>query len=187
MQQDFDTARREMVTRQLEPRGIDDPRVLAAMGRVPRHRFVPDASADQAYADHPLGIGLGQTISQPYMVACMTQLLAPAPQHRVLEIGTGSGYQTAVLAELAAEVVTIERHIELASRARAALEDLGYRNVTVRTGDGTVGAPDLAPFDRILVTAGSPKLPPLLEEQLVPGGWIVCPVGNQEMQELVMC
>lgn len=185
MNYDFETARLEMVARQLKPRGIDDPQVLAAMGRAPRHRFIPGANAAEAYADHPMGIGMGQTISQPYMVACMTQLLAPEPPHRVLEIGTGSGYQAAVLAELVSEVVTIERHAELAEQARVVLAELGYGNVTVLTGDGTVGVPHLAPFDRILVTAGSPKVPPLLLDQLAVGGAIVCPVGGQDVQQLI--
>ncbi len=174
-----------MVERQLRARGIRDERVLEAMGRVPRHAFMPAPLRYLAYHDRAVSIGKKQTISQPYMVALMTELLRLRPDDRVLEIGTGSGYQTAILAELAAEVVTIERHAVLAERARAAVASLGYTHVTVIVGDGTQGHAERAPYDAILVTAGAPKAPPSLEAQLAIGGRLVCPVGPREVQELV--
>ncbi len=169
-----------MVGRQIEARGIRDPRVLHAMRTVPRHRFVPEALLDSAYDDSPLPIGLGQTISQPYIVAYMTEALRVDPTHRVLEIGTGSGYQAAVLAGLAKEVFTIEIVPELGERARQSLAALGYANVHVRIGDGYGGWPDQAPFDRIMVTAAPEQVPQPLIEQLAVGGRLIAPVGRFE-------
>jgi len=176
--------RERMVDEQLARRGITDARLLAAMRKVPRHLFVEEALRDRAYGDHPLPIGEGQTISQPFMVATMTQLLALKGEEKVLEIGTGSGYQTAILAELARRVCSIERVAGLAARARQTLEALGYTNALVRTGDGTYGWPDEAPFDRILVTAGSPAVPPPLFQQLAEGGRLVIPIGDSHSQLL---
>lgn len=181
---DYTEARRNMAASQLRARGIHDPDVLRVMEEVPRHLFVPPDLASQAYEDRPLDIGAGQTISQPYMVALMTELLAIEPHHRVLEVGTGSGYQAAVLAALAREVITVERLEKLAQAAAGRLRDAGYANVRVMVGDGSAGAPDHAPFDRIIVTAGSPSLPPALKEQLAPGGRLVCPVGPRHAQRL---
>jgi len=175
-----------MVERQIEARGIRDGRVLDAFRRVPRHRFVSDADVDRAHDDHPLSIGLGQTISQPYMVASMTQELQLSGGERVLEIGTGSGYQTAILAELAAEVFTVERLEVLSRRAEQTLDELGYTNIHFRVGDGTLGWPDEAPFDRIIVAAGAPKVPGPLKEQLADGGRLVIPVGGVGMQQLMI-
>jgi protein-L-isoaspartate(D-aspartate) O-methyltransferase len=175
-----------MVEEQLAGRGITDARVLDAMRRVPRHRFVEEALRDRAYGDHPLPIGEGQTISQPYMVAAMTQLLRLTGREKVLEIGTGSGYQTAILAELARRVCSIERLPTLATRARRTLEVLGYTNAVVRTGDGTYGWPDEAPFDRILVTAAAPSVPAPLFQQLTEGGRMVVPVGQTQSQTLTV-
>ncbi|MEX1185965.1 MAG: protein-L-isoaspartate(D-aspartate) O-methyltransferase [Gemmatimonadaceae bacterium] len=171
-----------MVEHQLRARGIRNPTVLAAMARVPRHRFVAEQYRDLAYADQPLPIGLEQTISQPYIVAYMTEAAAISSGDRVLEIGTGSGYQAAVLAELARDVYTIEILPELATRARAVLEELGYRNVHLRTGDGYVGWPDHAPFDAILVTAAPDHVPPALVQQLAIGARMVIPVGTGEQE-----
>ncbi|HKB25951.1 MAG TPA: protein-L-isoaspartate(D-aspartate) O-methyltransferase [Methylomirabilota bacterium] len=175
-----------MVEEQLARRGITDARVLAAMRRVPRHLFVEEALRGRAYGDHPLPIGEEQTISQPYIVALMSELLELAGPEKVLEIGTGSGYQTAVLAELAGRVCSIERLPRLAERARALLEQLGVTNVWVRVGGGTLGWPDEAPFDRILVTAGGPSVPPPLFQQLVEGGRMVVPIGDAENQRLTV-
>ncbi|MBI3626040.1 MAG: protein-L-isoaspartate(D-aspartate) O-methyltransferase [Candidatus Rokubacteria bacterium] len=175
-----------MVEEQLVRRGITDPRVLDAMRKVPRHLFVEEALRDRAYGDYPLPIGEGQTISQPYMVGIMTQLLQLTGREKVLEIGTGSGYQTAVLAELARRVCSVERIPSLAARARATLEALGYTNVWVRTADGTFGWPDEAPFDRILVSAASPSVPEPLFEQLAEGGRMVLPVGDTVSQILTV-
>lgn len=172
-----------MVEEQLKARGIRDPRVLDAMARVPRHLFVPDAGRGEAYGDHPLPIGHGQTISQPYIVAFMSEALRLEPTHRVLEIGTGSGYQAAVLAELAGEVFTIEIIDDLAVRARQTLTDNGYRNVTVRTGNGYLGWPEHAPYDRIMVTAAPDEVPRALVEQLKIDGLMAIPVGTG-LQEL---
>jgi protein-L-isoaspartate(D-aspartate) O-methyltransferase len=178
--------RERMVEEQLIARGVTDPRVLAVMRRLPRHRFVQEALQDRAYGDHPLPIGEEQTISQPFIVGLMTSLLELSGREKVLEIGTGSGYQTAVLAELARRVCSIERLPRLAERARATLEGMGYDNVWVRVGNGTLGWPDQAPFDRIIVTAGGPSVPPPLVQQLADGGRLVVPVGTPENQELTV-
>jgi len=180
-----DAARERMVKEQIEGRGIKDPPTLAAMRKVPRHLFVPGASADQAYGDFPLPIGQGQTISQPYIVAFMTEALGLHGGESVLEIGTGSGYQSAVLSHIAGKVHTIEIVPELAAEARARLERLGYRNVTVRAGDGYAGWPDAAPFEAIMVTAAAPRIPEPLKQQLADGGRLVLPVGD-EYQELIV-
>lgn len=174
-----------MVREQLKGHGIDDERVLRAMDKIPRHLFVPENLRARAYEDCALGIAVGQTISQPYMVGLMSQLMELQPSDRVLEIGTGSGYQAAVLAELAAEVVSIERHAELAHRAEALLRDQGYDNVTVILGDGTQGYPEGAPYDAIVVTAGGPRVPESLGRQLTLDGRLVCPVGPRKVQELL--
>lgn len=175
-----------MVAEQMRARGIRDQRVLDAIRRVPRHLFIPSESRDDAYKDHPVPIGYRQTISQPYIVAFMTEALRLEPHHRVLEIGTGCGYQTAVLAELAAEVYSIELIEPLAARAREALDELGYRNVHTRTGDGYAGWPEYAPFDRVIAAAAAEDVPPALVAQLVEDGILVLPVGvfQQELQVL---
>jgi protein-L-isoaspartate(D-aspartate) O-methyltransferase len=175
-----------MVETQVARRGVSDPRVLAAMRKVPRHRFVGEALRDRAYGDHPLPIGENQTISQPFMVGLMSELLALRGTEKVLEVGTGSGYQTAVLAELSRRVCSIERRAALAAAARALLEELGYTNVWVRVGCGTLGWPDEAPFERILVTAGAPAVPPPLFEQLAEGGRLVLPLGDDSGQTLTI-
>lgn len=166
-----------MVEKQLELREVAHPATLAAMRKVPRHRFVPADLQPQAYADHPLPIGHGQTISQPYIVACMTEQIAPTRTTRVLEIGTGSGYQAAVLAEICAEVYTIEIIPALADQAAAVLHSLGYKNIKTRTGDGWKGWPEAAPFDAIIVTAAAETIPPPLLAQLKDGGRMIIPVG----------
>jgi len=173
----FEAKRQAMVARQLKGRDITDPRVLAAMGKVPRERFVPQDLRDLAYEDHPLPIGLGQTISQPYIVALMSQWAEVKPMDKVLEVGTGSGYQAAVLAELTDRVFSIELLPELAAAARTRLRELGYGRVQVRSGDGYKGWPEEPPFDAILVTATAPEVPPALKEQLKEGGRLVIPVG----------
>ena len=179
--------REAMVATQIAARGISDPRVLAALRKVERHRFVPPEVRDAAYGDHPLPIGHDQTISQPYVVARMTELARVHPGARVLEIGTGSGYQAAVLAELAAEVYTIEIVEPLAKEAAERLRALGVRNVTVRAGDGYRGWPEHAPFDAILVTAAPPRIPQPLLDQLAQGGRLVAPVGEEwGTQELIV-
>ena len=175
-----------MVEAQLRRRDIADDRVLAAMERVPRELFVPEPFRNQAYDDAALPIGEGQTISQPYMVARICETLALRGSERVLDVGTGSGYQAAVLAELAAEVHTIERHASLAERARAALVEAGYERVIVHVGDGTLGDPEHAPFGAIAVAAAAPELPPSLYEQLERGGRLVVPVGGLGGQELLL-
>jgi protein-L-isoaspartate(D-aspartate) O-methyltransferase len=176
---DYEEQRRQMVENQLKPRDIHAPRVLEAMGTVPREKFMRPDARRRAYADGAQPIGDGQTISQPYMVALMTQELAVGPEDRVLEIGTGSGYQCAVLAELAAEVYTVERIESLSREARQVLEEeLGYDNISFRVGDGTLGWEEQAPFDRILVTAGAPDRPDVLLEQLDEHGLLVAPVGS---------
>jgi protein-L-isoaspartate(D-aspartate) O-methyltransferase len=183
---DRDAERRRMVDEQLLARDIKDARVLDAMRRVPRHEFVPEERRSQAYFDSPLPIGHGQTISQPYIVAFMTQALEISPEHRVLEIGTGSAYQAAILATLAKEVYTIEIVAPLAERARETLTRLGYRNVQVRSGNGYFGWPDQAPFDRIMVTAAPDEVPSALVEQLKVNGLMAIPVGTitQELRIL---
>jgi protein-L-isoaspartate(D-aspartate) O-methyltransferase len=171
---------------QLVARGIRDTRVLDAMRRVPRHKFVEHETQGLAYADRALPIGDGQTISQPYMVAAMTEALRLHGRERVLDVGTGSGYQAAILAELAREVVTIERRPELADAARKRLDSLGYRNVRVLVGDGSVGYVDDAPYDGILVAAASPRVPESLKHQLADGGRLVIPVGPPDQQRLTI-
>jgi len=180
----FARRRALMVRTQLQPRGITDPRVLAAMAEVPRERFVGDDMREAVYEDCALSIEAGQTISQPYMVALMTQELRLAGGERVLEIGTGSGYQTAVLARLCRHVVTVERHAELSARAQRVLAELGVANVSFHVGDGTLGRPSEGPFDRIIVTAGGPGFPEPLVEQLAVGGRLLAPVGSRRRQML---
>ena len=181
---DFEAAREAMVADQIIRRGIRDERVLAALRQVPRHRFLPEEAWKLAYSDSPLKIGQGQTISQPYIVALMTELLQVRPGDKVLEVGTGSGYQAAVLALLASEVHSIERVPELAEQAEANLSALGVENVRVHLGDGGQGYPPAAPYDRILVAAAAPKTPPALLAQLAEGGQLVIPVGGRTMQTL---
>jgi protein-L-isoaspartate(D-aspartate) O-methyltransferase len=183
----FAAERQLMVAQQLQARDITDPRVLAAMGTVPRHRFVPDGLRSQAYSDHPLPIGNGQTISQPYVVALMTQWAEVKSGDKVLEVGTGSGYQAAILAELTDRVFSIELLPQLADAARTSLRDLGYERVQVRCGDGYQGWPEEAPFDAILVTAAAPEVPPALKQQLKERGRLVIPVGSPgSVQELLL-
>ena len=181
----FEISRRRMVDAQLIRRGITDPLVIEAMLKVPRHIFVEEAMAAQAYSDTSLPIGEKQTISQPYMVALMTELLQLTGRERVLEIGTGSGYQAAILATLTDRVYTIERMRPLALRARKALDSLGLLNVNLKIGDGSDGWESEAPFDAIIVTAGAPEVPQRLFEQLRPGGRLVIPVGSQAEQALI--
>ncbi len=184
---DMKRNRERMVKQQLETRGITDPAVLAAMRSVPRHLFVQEALRAQAYEDHPLPIGHGQTISQPFIVALMSQIIEPQAGLRVLEIGTGSGYQAAVLAEMGLDVYTVERIRELHAAARDLLRTLKYRKVRLKLDDGTLGWPEAAPYDRILVTAGGPAVPAPLIEQLADPGILVIPVGaSKRMQELVV-
>lgn len=180
VQEDFRDRRLAMVEEQIRARGVDDGRVLEAMRSVPRHRFVPAELASFAYDDRPLPIGEGQTISQPYIVAYMSDLLEVAPDHRVLEIGTGSGYQAAVLAKLAKEVYTIEIVPDLAREAAETLRGIGLANVHVKEGDGYVGWPEQAPFDRIMVTAAPETVPQPLIDQLAPAGRLVIPLGERD-------
>ena len=180
----YSSLRRRMVDSQLRARGIAEERVLAAMDRVLRHEFAPERYRDQSYEDHPLPIAEGQTISQPYIVAIMLEALRLSPTDKVLEIGTGSGYLTALLAELAVRVISIERHASLAETARARLEALGYSNVKVVTGDGTRGFPQEAPYDAIIVSAAAPEMPPDLIAQLSEGGRMIIPVGADDAQQL---
>lgn len=181
----YDRRREEMVKRQIEARHISDPSVLAAMRRVPRHLFVSEALRHKAYEDYPLPIGEQQTISQPFIVAEMTQALEINANDRVLEIGTGSGYQAAVLAEIAYRVYTIERLYPLYRRARKLFDELQYHNIVTRYSDGTMGWKEESPFDAIMVTAGAPRIPNVLLSQLALGGRMVLPVGNQYTQDLV--
>ncbi|MES0349689.1 MAG: protein-L-isoaspartate(D-aspartate) O-methyltransferase [Desulfobacteria bacterium] len=181
----FKRIREKMVDTQIATRGIHDHGVLEAMRKVPRHLFVGEALQDQAYGDFPLPIGEGQTISQPYIVAEMTQALELNKDDRVLEIGTGSGYQTAILAESVFRVYTIERVRELFVMARKLLDQLGYHNVVARCSDGTIGWPDESPFEAIIVTAGAPDVPEKLVQQLAPGGRLVIPVGDRFSQTLL--
>ncbi|MGE5052687.1 MAG: protein-L-isoaspartate(D-aspartate) O-methyltransferase [Acidobacteriota bacterium] len=176
--------RQRMVDEQLRARGIRDERVLEAMARVPRHEFAPQRYRDQAYEDHPLPIGEGQTISQPYIVAIMLEALSLMPSDRVLEVGTGSGYVTALLAQLTAEVIAIERSPALADSASAVLSRLGYRNVSVEVGDGSRGFAAAAPYDAIIVSAAAPQLPHELMEQLAEGGRLIIPIGWDDSQQL---
>lgn len=182
---DYDKARQRMVETQIIARGIKDPRVIEAMRKVPRHRFIEEALYSQAYSDYPLPIGEKQTISQPYIVALMTEALGLKGAERVLEIGAGSGYQTAILAELAHKVYSIERINNLVIRARRTLDALGYRNVIIKFADGTLGWKEEAPFDAIIVTAGAPAIPPLLIDQLASSGRLVIPVGDRWSQSLI--
>ena len=180
----FERFRHRMVDEQLMARGIKDERVLAAMRKVPRHWFVEEALWDRAYGDHALPIGERQTISQPYMVSLMTEVLELRGAERVLEIGTGSGYQAAVLAELATKVYSIERIKSLAMKARSVLESLRYHNIVIKIFDGTYGWKDESPFDAIIVTAGAPKIPEPLLDQLKEGGRVAIPIGDQAIQVL---
>ncbi|MBU0543846.1 MAG: protein-L-isoaspartate(D-aspartate) O-methyltransferase [Proteobacteria bacterium] len=181
----YERMREEMVKKQIETRGINDPRVISAMLKVPRHLFVSDALSDQSYGDFPLPIGEQQTISQPYIVAEMTQALNLNEEDRVLEIGTGSGYQAAVLAEIAFRVYTIERIYPLYSKARSLFDRLHYHNIVMKYSDGSIGWESESPFDAIIVTAGSPDIPKTLVSQLAIGGRMVIPVGNQHSQDLI--
>jgi protein-L-isoaspartate(D-aspartate) O-methyltransferase len=182
---DFPKARLKMVEEQIISRGIQDPRVIAAMKKIPRHVFVEEALQSQAYSDHPLPIGEKQTISQPYMVALMTEALQLTGKEKVLEIGAGSGYQTAILAELAEKVYSIERIRSLAIKARQLLYELGYFNVEIKVFDGTYGWSEESPFEAIMVTAGAPDVPKPLLDQLTMGGRLVIPVGDAFVQDLI--
>lgn len=182
----FEEQRRQMVQEQLEARGIVEKRLLKAFLTVPRHEFVPSEMRSQAYGDHPLPIGAGQTISQPYIVALMVQLLRLQGHERVLEIGTGSGYQLAILGHLALEAYSVERLPQLAEQAVRRLERVGYLNVHVTVGDGSAGWPDHAPYDAIVVAAGAPNIPRPLVEQLVDGGRLAIPVGSVQVQTLTL-
>ena len=185
---DHASLRKKMVAEQLQARGVTDPRVLAAAAKVERHRFLSEENQNSAYSDCPLPIGKEQTISQPYMVALMTQALGLKGNETVLEIGTGSGYQTALLAELAKEVYTIERIPELSRKAGGLLTELGYTNIHFKMGDGSVGWKEHAPYDRIIITAACPRVPFPIEEQLKEGGKIVLPVGGEVFrQQLQVC
>jgi protein-L-isoaspartate(D-aspartate) O-methyltransferase len=184
---DFEAARRRMVDRQISRRGIHDPRVLEAMRTVPRERFVAEQARYEAYDDRPLPIGEGQTISQPYVVALMIEALELDTADRVLEVGAGSGYAAAVLGQIADEVLAMERHPSLAGAAAERMDELGYRNVRVVSGDGTLGWPEGAPFDAILVSAGGDEVPPALLEQLAEGGRLVIPVGDPKRDQELLC
>ncbi|RUL72699.1 protein-L-isoaspartate(D-aspartate) O-methyltransferase [Dyella choica] len=184
---DFDQARQLMVERQIAGRGLHDPAVLAAMKRVPREAFVPKQLRDAAYEDGPLPIGQGQTISQPYIVALMAEAACLGKHDRVLEVGTGSGYAAAVLGEIAAHVDSIERHRLLAERAREVLQQLGYRNICVHVGDGTLGWPRGAPYEVIIASASGPDVPPAWREQLAIGGRLVMPVGRSRFRQYLVC
>lgn len=184
MSEPLSRPQQDMLREQLLDRGIDNARVLAAFAKVPRERFVPMERREWAYADRALSIACQQTISQPYIVALMTQSLELMGAEHVLEVGTGSGYQAAILCELAGDVVSVERHAELSARAERVLDELGYENVTLVVGDGSQGYEELAPYDRIIVTAAAREIPPALWQQLREGGMIVLPVGDEETQML---
>jgi protein-L-isoaspartate(D-aspartate) O-methyltransferase len=183
---DYAVLRKRMVEEQLMPRGIKDPRVLNAFSKVERHKFIPPELRTSAYADFPVPIGEGQTISQPYIVALMTECLGLSGQERVLEIGTGSGYQAAILAELAKEVYSIERFENLTRRAETVLNELGYKNIKIKVDDGTLGWEEEAPFDRIIITAATPRVPLPLVEQLDESGKIILPLGESFSQVLTV-
>jgi protein-L-isoaspartate(D-aspartate) O-methyltransferase len=183
---DYAVQRERMVRDHIAARGVKDERVLAAMRRIPRHLFVRDTMRSRAYGDHALPIGAAQTISQPYVVARMSEMLEVGPEHSVLEIGTGSGYQTAILAALARRVYSLERIAELAHQAIPRMRQLGLDNVKIQVFDGTVGWSEWAPYDRILVTAAAPKVPEPLLEQLAPGGMLLVPEGTMHLQKLVL-
>jgi protein-L-isoaspartate(D-aspartate) O-methyltransferase len=185
MAHDFKLARERMVKNQLMARGIRDERVLQAMGKIPRHLFIQEALAGEAYNDHPVPIGEKQTISQPYIVALMTEALELKGSENTLEIGTGSGYQTAILAELSSRVYTIERIKSLLVKARKLLAKMSYNNILFKAFDGTLGWKEYAPFDAIMVTAGSPNVPEPLKEQLADNGRMIIPVGDRYTQELI--
>lgn len=185
MAEDYESQRRKMVKRQIEARGVKHRAVLDAMRRVQRHLFLPEMARPFAYEDRPLSIGEGQTISQPFMVALMSAALMPRSSDRVLEIGTGSGYQTAVLAEIVEKVYTVERIPSLLERAKKVLDEIGYQNIEFHPGDGTVGLAEHAPFDGVLVTAGAPRVPESLKQQLAERGRLVVPVGSRHYQDLI--
>jgi protein-L-isoaspartate(D-aspartate) O-methyltransferase len=180
----FSILRQRMVDAQLRARGVADERVLNAMARVPRHEFAPEPYRGEAYEDHPLPIAEGQTISQPYIVALMLGALALSPGDRVLEVGTGSGYVTALLAELAAQVISVERHAALADSARELIARMGYTNARIIVGDGALGFPECAPYDAIIVSAAAPDVPPTLLAQLAEGGRMIIPIGPPDFQQL---
>lgn len=181
-----DDERRRMVETQIAARGVMDPRVLAAMENVPRHLFIPPPYDRDAYVDSPLPIGGGQTISQPYIVAAMTELLRPRPVDKVLEIGAGSGYQAAILSRIVHQVISIERLSAIAELAKKNLSSIGIRNVKVVTGDGSLGYPEEAPYDGIIITAATPEIPGPLIDQMTEGGRLVAPVGGRDLQELIV-
>jgi len=183
-EEEYSQERKRMVVEQIASRGLRDPRLLAVMEAVPRHRFVPSDHLNWAYADGPLPIGFGQTISQPYIVAFMTDALHLTGSERVLEVGTGSGYQAAILGQLAAEVHTIEFIPELTAQAEKVLQELGFTNIHIHSGDGSLGWPEAAPYDSILVAAAAPRLPQPLMDQLAEGGRIILPVGSRGFQQL---
>lgn len=183
---DYAALRKKMVEEQLIPRGISEPRVLDAFRKVERHKFLPEELRSSSYADFPVPIGEGQTISQPYIVALMTQCLGLNGQEKVLEVGTGSGYQTAILAELSKEVCSVERFANLAKRAQDLLSTLGYSNIKIKVGDGSLGSTEEAPFDRIIITAATPRVPLPLGEQLKEGGKLILPLGESFSQMLTL-
>jgi len=183
---DYEILRRQMVQEQLIPRGIKNPRVLDVFSKIERHLFIPENLRESAYADFPLPIAEGQTISQPYIVALMTESLGLTGKEKVLEIGTGSGYQTAILAELAGEIYSIERFEALAEKAKAILSELGYKNIKIKVGDGTLGWEEDAPFDRIIITAAGHKIPMPLIEQLADNGKLILPLGESFSQVLTL-
>lgn len=183
---DYDILKKRMVEQQLMPRGIKNQKVLDAFYKVERHRFIPEDLRASAYADFPVPIGEGQTISQPYIVALMTECLDLTGQEKVLEIGTGSGYQTAILAELSKEVYSIERFINLSEKSQILLNELGYKNIKTKVGDGTLGWQEEGPFERIIITAASPRIPLPLTEQLKEGGKLILPLGESFSQVLTL-